>query len=66
MQYRLCDKLFFFWQEHEKTCGKRQISQEMVPEEHPEQQSQVSEKFIILYLSILLHCIDLTFGEKYM
>ncbi|PNF19676.1 hypothetical protein B7P43_G16063 [Cryptotermes secundus] len=36
-------------QEHEKTCGKQQISQEMIPEEQPKQQSQDS---FLLYFNL--------------
>jgi hypothetical protein len=41
---RACTKLFSTWQEHERTCGKPQISEEVIPEEQPQQDSQVSEK----------------------
>jgi len=39
-----CNKLFSTWQEHEKTCGKHQITEEVIPEEQPQQDSQVGKK----------------------
>jgi hypothetical protein len=39
--------LFSTWQEHEKICGKHQISEEVIPEEQPQQDSQVGKKITV-------------------